>query len=174
MVNYSEYNKTIIPNAELLSGFFARLDHAVQKSGAYDEVMHQLLCIGLGERLVEVANEAAALYKAHHRARIEAEQGRPATLNKDDAVYCIVSETKGPDEYHVVTVEEAVTTMDVARERLLVIWRANMTKFVCEKWSDLNGMALAIEQVDDAFCVYAKAAPQNVYCRMYIKESKLS
>lgn len=175
MVNYSEYNNVIIRNADLLSGFFKRLDHAVQKSGAYDEVMHQLKCIGLSEKLAAVANEAAELYKAHHRARIEAEQGRPSTVKAGETVYAIVSEVKAAaGEYPTITIEETQITEEAARERLLVYWRANLTEFVCENWSTLDGKPLTIEEIDDVYYIYAKDAPKDVYFRMYIKQNKLS
>jgi hypothetical protein len=175
MINYSEYNNVIIRNADLLSGFFARLDHAVQKSGAYDEVMHQLKCIGLSEELAEVANEAAGLYKKHHRARIEAEQGRPAVLQKGDTAFLIVSEAKStPTEFPTVNIEEIATTLDAASERLLVIWRAEVTKFICDNWATLDGKPLTIEAIGENYCAYAREDPQATYLRMYIKESKLS
>ena len=174
MINYSEYNHKIIPDSELLSGFFARLDHAVDKTGARDEVMHQLVCIGLSERLVNVANEAAKLYKTHHRARIEAEQGMKNSVAKGDVLYSIVMEAKTVGSmYPSVSVVETIASEDLAKQRLLVIWRANMTKFICDEWQSFDGKPLTIDNVDGVCVVCTRDNPSEAYLRMHIVENKL-
>lgn len=173
-VNYSEYNERILPNSDLLSSFFACLDHAIQKTGHYDEVMHQLKCIGLSERLVNVANEAAKLYKTHHRARIEAEQGRKNSIAEGDVLYSIVMETKTAGAiYPSISVVETNASEDLAKQRLLDIWRTNMTRFICDEWQSFDGKPLTIDNINGVCVVCMRDNPGEAYLRMHIVENKL-
>lgn len=97
MVNYSEYNKVYHRRGDCLYSFVKCLDHAVQKSGAYEEVMHQLKCIGWSEELIETATEAVHHYKNYHKDRIRKEQEQVNTASSGDIVYSVVLEYKLPN-----------------------------------------------------------------------------
>ena len=58
-----EYNTIYIPKIETASTFLYALPHAMQKSGAYEEAMHQLRCIGWNDELVQTFNAALNCYQ---------------------------------------------------------------------------------------------------------------
>lgn len=119
MVNYSEYNKVYLRRGDCLYSFIKNLDHAVQKSGAYDAVMHQLKCIGWSEELIETASEAAAHYKSFHKDRIKREQERICTFSTGDVVYPVVLEYRLPDAERIyVTVVGVASSAEAAEENM--------------------------------------------------------
>lgn len=58
-----EYNEVHHKKINAAHSFVSCLDHAVQKSGAYDEVMRQLRCIGWSEECQQTIKTALEVYR---------------------------------------------------------------------------------------------------------------
>ncbi len=58
-----EYNEVHHKKINAALSFVSCLDHAAQKSGAYDEVLHQLRCIGWSEECQDTIKTALEAYE---------------------------------------------------------------------------------------------------------------
>lgn len=183
IVDYSEYNKIYLPRAENLAGFFKRLDHAVKKSGAYDEVMHQLRCIGLSEDLAKTAEEAAHLYKEHHKKRIAEEQQGKRSVDYHEPVYAVFFEQRLPDSTRETRLLNVFATSKDAKDHVEKLWfhLKDVFREAVVNWVSANGalFAVLIESHDNnqeqPTCheIWLENHRDTVYCTLRYVETRL-
>lgn len=176
IVDYSEYNKIYLPRAENLAGFFKRLDHAVKKSGAYDEVMHQLRCIGLSEDLAKTAEEAAHLYKEYHKKRIAEEQHGKRSVEYNEPVYTVFYEQRLPDAPRQIQMLTAFATPECAKEHIDKVW-PHLKKAFCDavvKLLSAKGVpCVLLQEQMEPHEIWLEDNKDTVYCSLQCAEMKL-
>lgn len=58
-----KYNDEYYPKIEAACSFLQCFEHALQKTGSYDEVVRQLRCIGWSEELMQTLSTALECYR---------------------------------------------------------------------------------------------------------------
>lgn len=173
--DFSEYNKIHLPRADNMVCFIKNLNHAMQKveiPGAYDEIMHQLKCIGYSEELISVTCEAAGCYKTHHKERIREEQNPIDHAASGDILYTVVWAQKLPtDAKEKVYVYSVAKTSEKAKADMKERVNNVRTSFkeAVKNAADPNAMlCFEASSSEDRYEIHLEGSENDVYCRLWV------
>lgn len=81
-----EYNETICKETKNADVFICTLDHAMQKTGHYEEALHQLQCSGWSSEVKATIRKALEFYRNFHKEEAKYEAYAPTCSDHASAV----------------------------------------------------------------------------------------
>lgn len=175
MPDYSEYNRIHLPRADNMVCFIKNLNHAMQKveiPGAYDEIMHQLKCIGYSEELISAICEAAGCYKTHHKERIREEQNPVDRAASGDILYPVVWAQKLPcDARETVCVYSVAKTPEKAKADMVEFVGKVKTSFkeaIKENAAPDAMLCFEASASEDKYDIHLDGSENDAYCRLWV------